>query len=99
MMHFPPCFRFSPYFRKIFRLCGKFSKFYLFPKNLLIFNPLKFLMTFFLVIEPQISNPPYFPCFSTFPPVFAKIITSPYFSQFLPCFRKIDLLFTYFLCI
>src|SRR6218665_1437178 len=26
-------FRFPPYFRKIFRLCVKFSKFYLFPKN------------------------------------------------------------------
>jgi len=34
---FSPCFRFSPYFRKIFRLCGKFSKFDLFPTNFSIF--------------------------------------------------------------
>jgi|SRR6218665_916924 len=32
-----PCFRFLPYFPKLFRLRGKFSQFHLFPKKLSIF--------------------------------------------------------------
>ena len=47
MMHFPPSFRFHPYFWDIFRLCRKFSKFYLFTKICFHFHPPKFLMTFF----------------------------------------------------
>src|SRR6218665_281501 len=89
MMH-SPCFRFPPYFRKNSD-CGKFSNFYLLLKNFSIFIRPKFLMTFFSH-RPQISNSPYFPCFSTFPPCFAKIIISPYFEKCPPCFRKIHLL-------
>src|SRR6218665_3080058 len=33
MMHFPPLFQISPYFRKILGLSGKFHKFSLFPKK------------------------------------------------------------------
>src|SRR6218665_3115725 len=36
MMHFP-LFQISPYFRKNFEIRGKFSQFYLFPTNFLIF--------------------------------------------------------------
>src|SRR6218665_1561851 len=37
MMHFPPCFRFPPYFRKIFGLSENCLQFYLFPTNFLTF--------------------------------------------------------------
>ena len=47
MMHFPPCLRFPPYVRTIFRLCGKCSQFYLFPKNFSIFIRQNFWWTFF----------------------------------------------------
>src|SRR6218665_1952169 len=50
-------------------------------------------MTFFLVIDHKFLIPPYFRCFSSFPPCFAKIILSPYFYKFSPCFRQIHLLF------
>ena len=42
---------------------------------------------------------PYFSCFSTFPPVSPKLLFPPYFHKFSPCFRKMNLLFTYFMCI
>ena len=66
MMHFPPCFRFSPtYFLKNFRLE--------------IF--LNFWWPFFSH-RPQISNfPPIFPVSVHFPPYFAKIIISPLLLQ------------------
>src|SRR6218665_3776369 len=72
----PPCFRFAPIFEKNFRLCGKFSQFYLFPKNFAIFIRQKFLMTFFSHRQPM-SNSPYFPCFSAFPPVSQKLLFPP----------------------
>jgi len=40
MMHFP-LFQISPYFRQIFRLCGKFSKFYLSPEKFVRFPSAK----------------------------------------------------------
>ena len=78
---FSLCFRFSPYFQKNFRLWGKFSQFYLFPTNFLIFICQKFLMTF-LVIDHKFRISPYFPCFSTLPPCFAKFFISPTFKSF-----------------
>jgi len=55
---------------------------------------------FFLVIDHKFRISPYFPCFSIFPPCFAKIIVSPTLLwKILPCFRKIHLLFKYFMCI
>src|SRR6218665_420375 len=99
MMHFP-CFRFPPYFRKMFRR-SKILKMLPFPEKFLDFHPQKFLMTsfFFLVIDHKFRMSPCFPCFGTFPFCFAKIIIPPYFHKFPPCFRKIHLLFTYFMCI
>ena len=95
----PSLFKISPYFRKIFRLCGKFSKFYLFPKNFSIFirQNKNFWWPFFLVIDHKfIRIPPYFSCLSTFPPLFRKNYYLPLFWKIPPCFRKIHLLFTYF---
>ena len=86
---FPPCFR------KILRFIGKFLKLYLFPKNSW-FSSTEISDDFFLVIDQKFWIPPYFACFSTFPPWLAKIIISPYFHKFPPCFRKIHQLFTYF---
>ena len=67
------------------------------------------LLMFFLVIDHKYRFSPYFRCFSTFPPCFAKFIISPLFREnyyFLPtfknsplCFTQIHLLFTYFTCI
>ena len=97
-----PLFQISPpYFRQIFRHCGKFSKFYLIQKNFLIFIRQNFWWPF-LVIDHKFRISPYFSCFSTFPLCFTKIIIllfPPYFEKFPPCFRKIHLLFTYFMCI
>ena len=42
---------------------------------------------------------PIFPVSVHFPPVSRKLLFSPYFGKFPPCFRKIHLLFTYFMCI
>jgi len=96
---FPPCFRLPSYFRKIFRLSGKFSKFYLFPKYFSIFIRQNFWWPFFSH-RPQIFHfPPIFPVSVHFPQCFAKIITAPYFGKFLPCFIKIYLHFAYFMCI
>jgi len=83
MMHFPPCFRFPPHFRKIFGLSGKFLQFDLFPTNFLT-HPQKFLMTFFLLIDHKFRISPYFRYFRTFPPCFAKIILSPLLLQIFP---------------
>ena len=86
MMNFPPVSDFPLFFEK-FSDCGKFSLFY------------PFLVIFFSH-RPQILNfPPYFPCFSTFPPLFRENYYSPLLFKISSYFRKIHLLFTYFLCI
>src|SRR6218665_2693012 len=70
-----------------------------FPEKFLDFHPQKFLMTFFSH-RPQISNfPLIFPVSVHFPPVSRKLLLSPLLLKISPCFRKIPLLFTYFLCI
>ena len=82
---FPPISD-SPYVRQIFRLCGKFSKFNLFPPK---------ISDDLLCHRPQISN---FPLFSLFPPVSRKLLFPPLWKIPL-CFRKIRLVLTYFMCI
>ena len=84
MMHFPPCFRFPPYFRNIFGLSDKFLQ------KILEFLPTKFLMTFFLVIDHKFRISPLFRCFSTFPlpPVSRKLFFPPTFTNFPPCLGK-----------
>src|SRR6218665_1373115 len=44
-----------------------------------------------------LNSPPYFRYFNTFPPI-SKLLFPPYFSKFSPCFRKIYVFFTYFIC-
>ena len=99
-MHFSPCFRFSPYFRKIFRLCGKFSKFLPFPEKFLDFHPPKFLMALFQSSTTTFEFPPI-SLFQYIIPLFReKLLFLPYFDKFSSCFRKIHLLnFTCFVCI
>src|SRR6218665_113937 len=97
MMHFPPLFQISPYFRKIFRLYKIFS-ILPFPEKFLDFHLPKFLITFFSSTT-NFEFPSYFPCFCTFPPCFEKILFPSLLFTISPfCFRKIHLLFTYFLC-
>ena len=95
MMHFSPCFRFPPYFRKIFGLWGKFQKFYLFLKNFLIFIRQNFWWLLFSH-RSQISNfPPIFAVSVHFPPVSRKLLFPPTLTNFPPVLHK----FTCFTCI
>jgi len=95
MMHFPLCFRFSPYFPKIFRLCGKFSKCYLFPKFFSIFICQNFwwpclvidpLFSLFQHISPLFCENYYFP---------PTLKNSPMFSKYSPAFYILYVYFVY----
>jgi len=79
---FPFCFRFLPIFEK-FSDSGKFSKFYLFQKNFLIFIRQNFLWPLFQYISPLFRENSYFPLL----------------FKMSPCFIKIHLLFIYIVCI
>src|SRR6218665_3216294 len=95
MMHFPPVLDF-PLFSKNLQTMWKFFKILPFPEKFLHFHPPKFLMTF-CSHRPQIWNSPYFLCFSNISLCFAKIIIFPLLLKIPLCFRKIHLLFTYFI--
>ena len=102
----PPWYHdaFPPVLERNFWLCGKFSQFYLFPKNCSIFIRQNFWRPFFLlVIDHKFRFPPYFwifPLFSLFPPVSEKLLFSlPTFTNSPSCFRKIHVFFTCFTCI
>src|SRR6218665_1619917 len=97
MMHFPLCFRFPPYFRKMLRL-WKISKIVPFPHKISDFHPPKFLMTFFSVINHKFRTSPLFWLFSYISPLLDKIIISPYFQKFLPLFSQNSSTF-YMLCV
>src|SRR6218665_3872572 len=81
-----PCFRFPPYFqtlRKIFTILP-----------FLIFIRRNFLRFFLKLSTTNFEFPPYFPCFSTFPPCFAKIIISPpTLTNFPPVLDKFSCFF------
>src|SRR6218665_1820682 len=90
MMHFPSCFRFPPFSKKLKNLC-KISKILPFPEKFFHFHPPKFLTTFSFSHRPQISNlPPIFSISVHFPPSFAKIIIPPRptFTNFPSVFEK-----------
>ena len=97
MKNFPPVAD-LPLFSKKFRLCGKFSKFYLLPKNFFIFIRKNFSWPFFSH-RPQISNFPHIFPVSVHFPLFRENYYFPLLWKIPPCFRKIHLLFTYFMCI
>ena len=73
-----------------------------FPDKFLDFHPPKFLMTFLKssTTNFEISIFPSISPVSVHSPLFSKkYYFPPYFQKFPPCFSKIHLLFTYFLCI
>ena len=81
---FSPLFQIPPpLFHK--KISDKFLQFYLFPKHFLTFIRQNFSWLF-LVIDHKFRIPPYFRCFSTFTPCFAKIIISPLLWQIFPPF-------------
>jgi len=85
------CFRFPPISKKMFRLRGILSKFYLFPINFSIFLRQNFWWPFFGCWVKILS----FPLFSLFQYI------SPTISGNFLCplwFRKIYIFFTYFMC-
>jgi len=98
MMHFPPCFRFPPYFRKILRLRGKFPKFYLF-REIFRFSSAKISDELFLVIDHKFRISPLFFLFRYISSLFRENYYFPLLPKISTCFPKIHLLFTYFLCI
>ena len=71
---FPPYFRFSPFFRKIFRLRKIFNFTFSIKKSSFSFAEIS--DDLFLVINHKFGISTYFSCFSTFPPCFAKIFIS-----------------------
>ena len=82
MMHFPPFSDFPPI------LVDNFQKF-TFSRKSFRFSSAKISDDlFFLSSTKNFEFPPYFPCFSTFPPCFTKINFFPYFDKFLPLFSK-----------
>src|SRR6218665_804819 len=98
MMHFPPCFRFPPYFRKSFLTFWKIYKILPFPDKISHFHPQKFLTTIFFTSTTNFGFPPFFACFTAFPSDSRKFIIPPLLFYIPPCFRKILQLFTYFTC-
>ena len=90
MMHFP-LFQIPPIFEKIsdFRTLRNIFTILTFPDKFLDFHPSKFLMTFFFWSSTtNFEFSPYFPCFNTFPPCFAKIIIPPTLINFPPVLDK-----------
>src|SRR6218665_719947 len=98
MMHFPLCFRFPPYFRKIFGLSENFYNF-TFSRKISSLSSAKISDDFFFSHRPQMSNSPLFSLFQYISPLFRENYFPPYFDKFPPCFTQIHLLFTYFTCI
>src|SRR6218665_2006993 len=87
MMHFPPCFRFSPIFEKFSESVENFQNFTFSSK---ISDDFFYLST---------TNFEFPPCFSTFPPCFAKIIISPFtFTNCPPVLGKF-ICFLHALCV
>ena len=99
MMHFPSVSDFPLLFPKIFLTPWKISQILPFPEKISDFQPPKFLTTFFLVIDHKFRISPLFGLFHYIsPPDWRKLLFHPYFHKFPPCFGKIHLLFTCFLC-
>jgi len=98
-MHFPLFQIFQPIFGKFSDSVENLTNF-TFSRQISRFSSAKISYDLFLVIGHKFRISPYFPCFSTFPPVVSqKCVFPSYFQEFPPCFRKIHLHFTYFICI
>src|SRR6218665_1669285 len=98
-MHFPALFQISPIFEKKSDSVENFLNF-TFSRKISLFSFAKISDDLFLVIDHKFRIPP--PIFSVsvhFPLVSRKLLFPPHFSKFHPCFTKIHLLLTYFMCI
>src|SRR6218665_874677 len=82
----------SPYFRKLFRLCGKFSKFYS------RFSSAK-ISDDFLVIDHKFRISPIFPVSVHFSPVSRKLLFPPTLKNFPPVLEKFTCLLHTKLCV
>src|SRR6218665_2271874 len=101
MIHFPPCFRFPPIFEKISDSVENFPNF-TFSRKISRFSSAKISHDLFLVIDHKFRISPLFSLFHYISPLFLEnyyFLPLLYFEKFSPCFRKIHLLFTYFMCI
>src|SRR6218665_1684317 len=99
MMHFTPVSDF-PLFSTNFLTFWKISPNFTFSRTNFPFSSAKISDDLFFSHRPQISDSPYFPCFSTFPPLIREnLLFPPYLSKFPLCFPRIQQLFTYFTCI
>ena len=97
-MHFP-LFQISPLFSKNLHTLWKLFKILPFHKKIIDFNPSKFLMIFFRSSTTNFEFPPIFPVAVHFP-LFRENYYFPHLlCKIALCFRKIHLLFTYFMCI
>jgi len=98
MMHFPPCFRFSPYFQKIFRLWTIFKILNVtFSEKVFDFHPPEFLI--FFSHRPKISNfLPIFPVSVYFPLFRENYYFPPTLTNFPPVFEKFTC-FLHTLCV
>src|SRR6218665_2180092 len=85
MMHFPPCLRFSPYVRKIFRLENVPN--FTFSQKISRFSSAKISDDLFLVIDHKFRIYPLFSLFQYISPLFRENY-SPYFEKFSPLFYK-----------
>ena len=84
---FPPVSDFPPYSKNISNSVDKFPQFDLFQQIFSIFILQNFWRPF-LSHGPYILDFPYFACFTTFPPWFAKIYYFPPTFQNFPLFSK-----------
>src|SRR6218665_1947404 len=83
MMHFPLCFRFPPYFRKIFGLSENFYNF-TFSRKISSLSSPKISDVFFFSHRPHISNSPLFSLFQYISPLFRENYSFPLLLQISP---------------
>ena len=97
IMHFPPVSDFPLFSKKNSDSVENFQNF-TFSRKISRFSSAKISDDLFFSRRPQILNFPLFFLFQYIFPCFVKIIF-PLLFKISPCFRKIHLLFKYFMCI
>src|SRR6218665_4216354 len=83
MMHFPPCFKFPPYFRKIFGLSENFYNF-TFSRKISSLSSAKISDDLFLVIDHIFRISPLFSLFQYISPLFRENYFFPLLLQIFP---------------
>jgi len=97
-MHFPPVSDF-PLFSKNFQTPWKIFKILPFPEKMSRFLYAKISDDLFLLIYHKFRISPLYSLFQYIFSLFRENYYFPLLFKISPCFRKIHLLFTYFLCI